>query len=132
MTTWRIHSNEIDSVLRMPGGQRYTYLIKKIADWREIWGLANDDGWVQMMDDDGNSLAPIWPHEEFARRCAIDDWVDTIPRLVDLNSWRNIWIPGLSIDDRLIAAFPTPDSRGGVITPLKFKSDLEQELSLYE
>lgn len=130
--SWHIHPQEVDSVIRLSDGERYTYLIKKIADWEEVWGLANEDGWIQMMDDNGKSLAPIWPHEEFARKCATEEWSDTLPRSIDLDTWRAAWLPGLSNDGRLIAAFPTPSKRSVVVEPSKFAVDLEQELSLYE
>jgi hypothetical protein len=53
-------SKEFEAVIKLPANIRYEYLIKKVADSEEVWGLY-DDGWAMSSDDKGRLLIPFWP-----------------------------------------------------------------------
>ena len=36
--TYRINEQEIKGVLALPGNGRYEHFVKRIADWKELWG----------------------------------------------------------------------------------------------
>lgn len=129
--TWNVNGKEFDSVTRLPPEKRYEYFIKKVADWREIWSLWND-GWALMGDKDREELVPVWPHPLFAEASAVGEWLGFRPKKIDLQEWLDKWIPGMENDHRLVAVFPAAESQTTTASPLKLKSDLEEELGKYE
>ena len=130
--TWAMHDKEYETVLTLPGEERYAYLVKRVADWELVWSLADDDDWALAADGEGHELVPVWPHERFATGCATGNWAGYRPRSIEVSDWLHLWLPGLTRDGRLIAAFPTPGGQGVVITPERFGDDLRAELSRLE
>ncbi len=129
---WEMHEKEFESVVSLPGPERYRYAVKKIADWENVWGLSSDSGWAMSADDDGHHAVPIWPHPEFAGACANGEWAGDEPRAVPLDDWLAKWIPGMTRDNLMVAVFPTPRGKGVVVTPERLRTDLEDELQAYE
>ena len=130
--TWAMHDREFESVTGLPAARRYAYFIKKVADWRLVWSLAADDGWVLAADDEGHECVPVWPHSRFAVAAAKGNWAGHEPRSIELAHWLERWIPGMLRDGLLVAVFPTPERKGVVVSPERLKADLEEELELYE
>jgi len=130
--SWKLNDKEYQAVLDLPGPDRYSYTIKKIADQEEVWSLWAEGGWVLASDDEGRELVPIWPHSKFASACAKDEWDGCEPRPIDLASWTSKWVLGIARDQRKIAVFPTPNDKGVVVSPERFSEDLDTETSLYE
>ncbi len=112
--------------------KRYKYLVGRIADTELTWSLAGPDGWVLMGDEEGRATAPVWPHPKYALACATGDWSGLEARSIPLDEWLNIWTPGLAKDQRLIAAFPVPSGQGAVVSPARFKDDIERHLEDYD
>ncbi len=129
---WTLSDEEYETVLALPGEERYGYLLKRVAEWELVWSLAEDDGWALAGDGEGHELVPVWPHERFARACATGNWADQRPRSVEVSDWLELWLPGLAREGKLIAAFPTPSSLGVAVTPERFGDDLRAELANHE
>jgi hypothetical protein len=128
----RINDAEFKSVIRLPRAKRYPYFVKRTADQESVWSLANEEGWVLGADDQGNHVAPFWPHERFALACADGDWAGTEARAISLDDFLTKWLPGLERDQRLIALFPTPEDKGVVVEPRRLLTDLREEEKNYE
>jgi hypothetical protein len=129
---WDIHDKEFASVSALPGSRRYTYFLKRVADWGNVWSLAQGDGWALASDESGQELVPVWPHPRFAAACASGVWTGYAPRAVDLAAWMDKWIPGMHRDKRSVAVFPIPSHKGVIVTPDRLNDDLKQELSLLQ
>ena len=86
---------------------------------------------MPVSDDDGKEAVPVWPHERFPEACA-GQWPKSEPRTIELSTWLNQWIPGMTNNNRLAAAFPTPDGNGVLVSPSRLKSDLQKEILLIE
>jgi hypothetical protein len=130
--TWKINAKEISSVLALPAPRRFEYFVKRVADWREVWSLRNEDGWVLASDDSGCELVPVWPHSEYARACANNEWIGTEPYAIDLGAWLDKWTPGMVRDGRKVAVFPSPASKGVVVGPEHLADSIEDELDVIE
>ena len=130
--TWEMRDKEFEAVLNTPGPKRYLYTVKKVADFEEVWSLWSDNAWVLAADDAQHELVPIWPHPRFAAACATGVWSQSEPRMIELSTWLEKWIPGIGRDSRLIAVFPTASDKGVVVSSDRLKSDLEDEVSQYE
>jgi hypothetical protein len=130
--TWKVNEHEFKAVLALPGHRRYEYFIKKVADWQQVWSLADNDGWAMAGDDQGRELVPIWPHEVYASACVEGKWSDTKPRMITLSEWIEVWLPNMIRDGRMLVVFPTPLLGGVIVSPGRLKEDLSAETSLYE
>jgi hypothetical protein len=129
--SWEMHKKEFESVSSLPAGKRYSYFIKKVADFEEIWSLWSEGGWA-LASDNGHQLVPIWPHEQFALSCASKGWAGYEPKKIELTVWMSRWISGLIRDQRSVVVFPTIFEKGIVVSPERLREDLEAEISLYE
>lgn len=130
--SWRINDEEIASVCALTPCQRYEHFIGRVADWGEIWSLRDADGWVLWGNKALEELVPVWPHEEYAKKCAEGEWGGTQPTSIELEAWRKRWIPGMIQDGKKIVVFSTPESNGLVVTPEQLNNDLEKELARLE
>ena len=128
----KLSPEEMRGVLDADGPTRYAHFVKRVADWEEVWGLRAPDGWVSVSDESGVSMFPVWPHEEYARLVATDDWSNAVPTSIDVHDWIDSWLPNLLEDGSKIAVFPTPQGKGVVVEPQQLKADIENELSRYE
>ena len=129
--SWLMNEKEQEAVMSLSASERYSYSIKRIADWEEIWSLWAKDGWVLSEDNEGNKVIPVWPHEKFATACISGEWTNAKPRMIDLKGWMERWIPGMVRDQRLVCIFPTPRMNGVVVTPERLMNDLADELLKY-
>jgi len=126
-----VNDKELSAVTPLTDPDRYSYLIKEVAGAESLWSLGDASGWVLMSDDQGRELVPIWPHERYAEACATGIWADAVPRRIELLKWMEDWLPGLVRDGRQVAAFPTPENKGVVVSSSRMRNDLEEELLNY-
>ena len=75
--------------------------------------------------DTGTELVPVWPHPRYAAAC-IEEGDQSEPAEIPLSEWRTAWLPGIERDKRRVAAFPTPDARGVVVTAERMLDDLQR------
>jgi Protein of unknown function (DUF2750) len=129
---WVVNEKEFESLIRSDADTRYSYFVKRVADWQELWTLANEDGYALVADDTGRELVPVWPHARFAQACASDAWDGYSPRAIDLHAWIDQWLPGMERDGRRPAVFPVPGTKSVAVTPQRLRSDLEHELATLE
>jgi hypothetical protein len=128
--TWQIDDQELKAVLALPGERRYSYFLKRVVEWQQVWSLWGKNGWVLTGDDAGHEVVPIWPHPRFAEACISDEWSGTQPRAIALAEWLEYWLPGLAKDQRLVGVFPGVSmERVTVVVPDRLKRDLEEILS---
>jgi hypothetical protein len=72
--TWVMDDREFEAVLSLLSQRRYAYLLKRVVDWERIWSLGTEEDWALSSDDEGQELAPVWPHERFVAACAEGSW----------------------------------------------------------
>ena len=77
---------------------------------------------------DGEECLPIWPHPEFAKAWAVDDWSDCEPKAINLEVWLERWTAGLERDNTVLAVFPVNEEEGIVITPAELEEAILAEL----
>lgn len=127
--TYKLNRVQFDSVVKLAGPERYKHFIARIADWRQVWTLKQPDGFVTLGDDEGHVCVPLWPHADYAKALASGDWTTCVPVNVDLDSFKEKWLPGLLRDKYFLAVFPTPDQKGVVVSPERLAADLREELA---
>lgn len=128
-----ISDKEFAAVSRLDPIARYRHFLKRVADWREVWGLY-EDGWMSLHDDEQRLLLPLWPARRYAEAYRADDWGQRAEaRAIPLDELLEDWLPGLKKDGRGIAVFPVVPAKESIHPSLDdFERDLREELRQYE
>ncbi|MFB9885071.1 DUF2750 domain-containing protein [Balneatrix alpica] len=123
---YQLSSAQLQKIRNLPAVDRYDYFLRKVIDWEQIWSLKSAEGWVAMSAD-GLDCIPVWPHPDFAKEWATDDWADCQPEAVSLDVWLERWTPGLTQDNTYVAIFPNGDDEEVVMSAEELEEALELE-----
>ena len=129
MPVYELNQMHLANVLGLSVPERYSYLVKRFADWEQCYGLRSEAGWAAAGDDNGNEFIPIWPHERFAQLCMEGYWADCQPVVITLDEWFEKLRPYLQKKRLGLAVFPLPQGGGVTVDLERFTADLEEELS---
>jgi hypothetical protein len=80
--SYQVRPQELVAVSSLTPQDRYSYFIGKIADWEQVWGIRDDEGWACPLDSSEAMCFPIWPAKAFAEQCCIDDWQSRHPESI--------------------------------------------------
>lgn len=126
-----VNEKKMKAVVALPAPKRYSHFIKIAADQRLVWGLFND-GWALFEADGGEKAFPLWPAQEYARLCAVKEWVRCLPKEIDLDTLLGNLLPALIKSGTAVAVFPTADAKGVIPKLQMLEADLMNELSRLE
>ena len=126
-----MHPDKIKNIFNLSAEDRYGYLVKRAADFEELWLIQENDSYVTLVDDDGNISIPVWPEKEFAELFLKDDWKSFVVERLEVYDFIE-WLDQLNEDNIKIAAFPKEDMKGIVVTANDMKNHLLFELQQYE
>ncbi len=125
--SWPIGEEEIRELMALPAADRAVNFFQLVADWEEVWGLQDENGWVVGRETDA---LPLWPHAAFAEACARGPWEGAVPGMISLDDLLVDLLPLLAADTLRAAVFPTPDDPGLLLTPTELGDRLERELQI--
>jgi Protein of unknown function (DUF2750) len=125
--TYEMDEKQFETVIGLSAQERYEYFLEKVIEFKEVWSLRNDDGFVSMADDNGEECIPFWPHPDYARALATVSWSDCKPEVVSLDGFLEKWLVGMEKDKLNVTVFPAPGLKGAVVTPEHLKEDLQAE-----
>ncbi len=101
----------------MRDDERFNHFISRVCEHDELWILTDEHGCMMLTSDDEEDCIPMWPHADYAREWAVDDWSQCKPEAISLKVWQSRWVPGMEDDELMVAVFPTPDATGVVVEP---------------
>ena len=123
-----MRNSKIDNVINLTASERYDHFIRKVADFEEVWGLKDAEGWA-LMGSEEQVLFPIWSEKEFAELCKWDNYQ---PTPIPLDDFMEKLLPKLEKDSVMLAVFPLTQGKGIIRKVQEVKSDIEQECEQYE
>ena len=126
----KVTPQQVQSVLALPGPERFEHFVKTVADWQQVWGLY-DEGWALAATDQGTPVFPLWPAREYAVACAAKEWSTHEPKLIELREFMDVLLPQLKADGVLPGVFFTPSTNGLTPTVDELVAALELELQNY-
>ena len=118
------------NVINLPALERYSYFIRKVADFEEVWGLYNE-GWA-LLEDKGDRMLAFWPEAEFAELCTSDVWKNYTPKKISIDDFTEKWLEGMKKDGTDAVIFLTPGQKGIIVSAQQLLDDLKEELAQYE
>ncbi|MBK8196093.1 MAG: DUF2750 domain-containing protein [Lewinellaceae bacterium] len=119
---------QIDEILAKKPESRYKYFIRTVVAEEEVWGLADEEGWLLLEDDeDDTDVLAVFPNAEFAEvfreKGEFDEFKVEVLDLYEFLEWLN----DFEKEKMKIAVFPTPDFQSAVMTPERLRADFKEE-----
>ncbi|GHA26315.1 DUF2750 domain-containing protein [Oceanisphaera arctica] len=115
------------AVQTMRDDERFNHFISRVCEHDEIWILTDEHGCMMLTSDDDEDCIPVWPHAEYAKEWAVDDWSQCKPEAISLKVWQSRWVPGMEDDELMVAVFPTPDATGVVVEPRDVQEAIDRK-----
>jgi hypothetical protein len=109
-----ISSEEFIALSKMLPEQRFDYAIEKMIEYKHLWGLFGENGWLMLKADD-DACIPVWPHEEFASAWVKDDFPNCQPKQIEFYEWLEQWLPGMKNNKTLVLVFPLGEEEEGIM-----------------
>lgn len=124
----KLTQKQVDEILAKKPENRYKYFIRTVAAEEEVWGLADEEGWLLLEDDeDDTDVLAVFPYPEFAEVFREKGEFDEFQvAALDLNEFLE-WLDDFEKEKMKIAVFPTPDFQSAVMTPERLKADFQTE-----
>ena len=122
----QLTQKQIEEILAKKPENRYKYFIKTVAAEEEVWGLADEEGWLLLEDEeDDTDVLAVFPNSAFAevfREKGGFEEFEVEP--LDLFEFME-WLDDFEKEKMKIAVFPTPDFQSAVMTPRRLKDDFQ-------
>lgn len=126
--TYQLSPEEFQTIQAQDAEQRYHHFLQQAVTQEEIWILKDNDGCVSLSADDEDCI-PVWPHPDYAKAWAGDDFTDCETYAVPLKTWLDRWVKGMAEDGVAVAVFPLADADGVVEDPETVADDLLRKMA---
>lgn len=128
-----MHKSKIKNILSLSAIERYNYMIRKVADFEEIWFVSKSKDVAQtLILNEGVESVAIWPEKEFADLVIKEqNWEKCSAQSINIYEFLE-WLDQFNIEKMKVAAFPLPNLDSIEVDPLEIKRDLIEECSQYE
>lgn len=124
----QLTKKEIEEILAKKPENRYKYFIRTVAAEEEVWGLADEEGWLmlEIEGEEGDALA-VFPNPEFAEIFRKEgDFEEFQVEVLDLYEFFE-WLDDFEEQKMRVAVFPTPNFQSAVMQPKVVREDFEAE-----
>lgn len=126
--TYQLSPEEFQTIQAQDAEQRYHHFLQQAVTQGEIWILKDQEGCVSLSADDEDCI-PVWPHPDYARAWAGDEFADCETYAVPLKTWLDRWVKGMHEDGVSVAVFPLADADGVVEDPETVADDLLRKMA---
>ena len=124
----KLNQKQIEEILAKKPENRYKYFIKTIVAEEEVWGLADDEGWLLLeVEGENQDALAVFPNPEFAEIFQKEGaFSDMRVEVLDLYEFQE-WLDDFITQKMKVAVFPTPAFQSAVMRPEVILDDLEVE-----
>ena len=126
-----MHIKQLESVFKLESKERYGYLIRKVADFEQVFLIEDKKGNYVTCGNNNEIIIPIWPELEFAQELIKKEWKKCVIKKVPLSDFIN-WMDKLETENYLIGGFPNLKLNSIVVKPIEIKNHLIFESQQYE
>jgi len=117
-------NNEMTQLSEMCEDERFTYCLTRMVEAEEIWGLAENEGWILKGNNNLTAL-PIWPYKSMAEANKINEWQNAEPQAISLEYFVYTVSQMLMDNDISVEIFPTENAPGKIMQAKHFFKVLE-------
>lgn len=130
----KLTDKEIGAMLAQVPDVRYGYSLKRIADNDCLWVLSTKEGNFVSIQDEGLSMLPLWPFQEYAENfISASDNEDRCTAIgLSLEKFADELVGSLCENGMSICVFPvSEEDKGQIVSVNTFAEDLAVELENY-
>lgn len=129
----QLTKKEFDEVLARKPESRYKYFIRTVAAEEEVWGLADDEGWLMLeVNEEEQDALAVFPNPEFAEAFQKEGGFNEFRvEALDLFEFFE-WLEDFEQEKIKVAVFPTPNFQSAVMRPEIVRADFEAEFDKEE
>ena len=98
---------------------RLQYFLSRVIEAEEIWGLADQKGWV-MREEDDKLILPIWPYRQCADACIVDH--DLQSNATSLDHFVERILHTLAAEGIHLDVLPSVGTSGAVLSAVELQS----------
>jgi hypothetical protein len=130
---YRFYDKEIQSVLDSDIDSRVRYFIHKVADWKKIWFMGNENSFFTDKNSNNEEILVLWPFKEYAV-VSLKDHPHFQEQLMeaDIHFFLGNFMEYLIKKNINILVFPGKEMEGALMTAESFRNMMEEELARYE
>ncbi|WP_165840090.1 DUF2750 domain-containing protein [Motiliproteus coralliicola] len=128
---YKMNEQQFQAVNDLSDDERYRHFISKVADWQQVWGVRNSEGWLTPATPDDLDYFPFWPHPEYAQRIADEHWPGHEAEEFDYEFLITEGLEQLSNDGMKVAVFPNLGWQCLVLDAKQLLNDLLIESERY-
>src|SRR5688500_4205689 len=100
-----MNPEKLRNIQNLSPQDRYSYFIRKVADFEEVWLIQENDQYVTLGDRAEQVAIPVWPEKEFAALMLTDSWKDCAVERMEVYDFIS-WLEQLEDEGCQIACFP--------------------------
>ena len=83
-------SPELQQAMTLDADGRYTFFIQQAVANGKLWILKDEQGCMLLTADEDDCI-PVWPHADYAKAWAAEEWANCEPYAVPLKTWLDRW-----------------------------------------
>jgi len=126
--SYALTEQERNAALQLNADYRYDHFISKVAQHQTLWILKDAQG-IKLLQAEDATCLPVWPHPDYAKTWAVDEWADSEPQSITLQIWLERWVDGLAQDGLEVAVFPLREEMGIIEAPAELAESLRDKLA---
>jgi len=126
-----MHPEKLKNIQNLTPQERYGYLIRKAADFQEVWLIQENGKYVTLGDKEEQITIPVWPEKEFTELMLTDSWKYYGVKSISVHDFIE-WLDELEKEGYKIAGFPSASLNSVVVSADEMKNHLIHELQQYE
>lgn len=121
---------QVDSIIKLTGPERYAYSLAFVATTKEFWGLW-DDGWALATINDEEHYLLLWPAKEYAELCRYEEWEQYQTKKISLNQLLDDLLPSIKEDKIKPGIFMTQSDGFIAVSIEEFSKDLVEYIRTF-
>ena len=127
-----MNPQQFKAVLELSSSDRCSHFIGKVADWEQLWGVKNSEGWLVPITPEDMEYFPVWPHPEYAQKIVDENFEGYQAVEISIQEFIDRWIPTFAEDNVKVAVFPDMYWEFWVMEPKDMLEVLQDEMAQYE
>lgn len=126
---YRLAPEEMENLLSQPAEIRYQHFLDKVADWEEIWGVCDEQGWLVQVTTGQRRYITLWSHPALTDDAIKRHLPEAQAEEIDFELLLEQWLPLLKQEDINISIQPDRQWHGIIVSPDKFEEDLRRAIA---
>lgn len=124
-----INIRKIENVIKLNNIDRYNYFIREVVKLEKVWAISTSDSWLTFIDNNNDTIFPVWPHKEVAELCLFEEFkqLDFIIESIDYTNFKEYCIPDMLENNIYFGVFYNNERKALIVSGEDLLNDLEIE-----